>query len=54
MNGVGSYFAQNPATLAIVAGEVGFWVFLLAGLVTRYPLRMRRFSTAVLFALPVS
>lgn len=53
MNGVGSYFAQNPATLAIVAGEVGFWVFLLVGLVTRYPLRMRRFSAVVLFALPV-
>ena len=53
MNGVGNYFAQNPATLAIVAGELGFWVFLLAGLVTRYPLRMRRFSTVVLFALPV-
>lgn len=29
-------------------------MFLLAGLVTRYPLRMGRFSTAVLFALPVS
>jgi hypothetical protein len=53
MNGVGSYFAQNPATLAIVAGEAGFWVFLLAGLVTRYPLRMRRSSTVVLVALPV-
>lgn len=48
-----NYFQQNPATLAIIAGEVGFWVFLLVGLVARYPLRMRRFSTVVLFALPV-
>ncbi|HEX4222390.1 MAG TPA: hypothetical protein VHZ97_08535 [Pseudonocardiaceae bacterium] len=53
MNGVQSYFAQNPATLAIVAGEVGFWVFLLVGLLARYPLRMRRFSTVVLLALPL-
>lgn len=47
------YFGRNPAALAIIAGEVGFWVFLLIGLVTRYPLRMRRFSTIVLLALPV-
>ncbi len=53
MDGVRSYLAQNPATLAIIAGEAGFWVFLLVGLVTRYPLRMRRFSTAVLLALPL-
>lgn len=53
MDGVRSYLAQNPATLAIIAGELGFWVFLLVGLVTRYPLRMRRVSTVVLVALPV-
>lgn len=53
MNGVQSYVAHNPATLAIVAGEIGFWVFLLVGLFTRYALRMRRFSTVVLLALPV-
>lgn len=53
MNGVGSYFAQHPATLAVVAGELGFWVFLLVGLVSRYVLLRRRFSTVVLFALPV-
>lgn len=53
MTGIGTYFGQNPATLAIIAGEVAFWVFLVVGLVARYPLGMRRFSTVVLVALPV-
>lgn len=53
MNAVPSYLAQNPSTLAIVAGEAGFWVFLLVGLVARYRLRRRRFSTVVLLALPL-
>jgi hypothetical protein len=53
MTGIGTYLAQNPATVAIVAGEAAFWVFLAVGLVARYPLGMRRFSTVVLVALPV-
>jgi hypothetical protein len=38
---------------AIVACEVGFWVVLAAGLVTRYVLRRRRLSTVLLAAVPV-
>jgi hypothetical protein len=53
VNGVRSYLAQNPSTLAIIAGEAGFWVLLLVGLMTRYPLRMPRISTVVLLALPL-
>jgi hypothetical protein len=53
MDGLGSCLGQHPATAAIVAGEAGFWVFLLVGLLARYPLHLRRFSTVVLLALPV-
>lgn len=37
----------------IIACEVGFWVLLAAGLVTRYLLRRRRLSTVLLAATPV-
>lgn len=37
----------------IVACEIGFWILLGAGLVTRYLLRWRRVSTAFLVATPV-
>ncbi|MFB7943560.1 hypothetical protein ACFC6L_01450 [Kitasatospora phosalacinea] len=37
----------------IVAGEVGFWVVLAAGLLARYGLRLRRSGAAVLALLPV-
>ena len=37
----------------IIACEVGFWVLLAAGLVTRYVLRWRRLSTVLLAATPV-
>jgi hypothetical protein len=38
---------------AIVAGEVGFWVLLVGGLLLRYGLRARRSSTVVLAAVPL-
>ena len=37
----------------IVACEIGFWLFLLAGLAARYLLRRRRLSTALLIAAPL-
>ena len=37
----------------IVACEIGFWVVLAAGLVSRYVLRRRRLSTALLAAVPL-
>ncbi|MEJ2871330.1 hypothetical protein WCD74_26470 [Actinomycetospora sp. OC33-EN08] len=38
----------SPATLAIVAGEVAFWVFLVGGLAVRYLLRAPRLGMALL------
>lgn len=37
----------------IVACEIGFWVFLLAGLAARYLLRRRRLGAALLAAAPL-
>ncbi|WP_433154230.1 hypothetical protein ACQPZ8_22740 [Actinomadura nitritigenes] len=37
----------------IAACEIGFWVVLAAGLVARYPLRMRRTGAALLVGVPL-
>jgi hypothetical protein len=37
----------------IVATEIGFWILLGAGLVTRYVLRRRRLSTVLLASVPL-
>ncbi|MFK0190709.1 hypothetical protein [Kitasatospora sp. NPDC090308] len=37
----------------IVAGEIGFWVVLAAGLLARYALRLRRTGAVLLALLPV-
>ncbi|MDG4789028.1 hypothetical protein O7626_24380 [Micromonospora sp. WMMD1102] len=37
----------------IAAGEIGFWVLLVAGLVARYPLRMPRLGALLLLGTPV-
>ncbi|BAJ30801.1 MULTISPECIES: hypothetical protein [Kitasatospora] len=37
----------------IVAGEIGFWVLLAAGLLTRYALRRRRTGAVLLALLPL-
>ncbi|SEG65347.1 hypothetical protein SAMN04489712_10897 [Thermomonospora echinospora] len=40
--------------LAIIAGcEIGFWIFLLAGLTARYLLRWRRTGAALLVCVPL-
>lgn len=40
--------------LMIIACEVGFWVFVLAGLFFRYVLRQRKLGAALLFCTPVA
>lgn len=52
MNAIGNYLVDNPATLLIVGGEVAFWVVLVGGLVARYPLKRKKFSTVLLAAVP--
>lgn len=39
--------------IAIIACEIGFWVMLVAGLGTRYLLRLRRLSSVLLLGVPV-
>ncbi|MFI5493881.1 hypothetical protein [Actinoplanes sp. NPDC051859] len=38
---------------ALIACEIGFWVLLAAGLLTRYVLRRRRLSTVLLWSVPL-
>lgn len=44
---------ENPLVLLILACEVGFWVVLGAGLISRYVLRRRRLSTVLLLSVPL-
>jgi hypothetical protein len=44
---------DNPIAAVIVLCEVGLWVFVGAGLVLRYLVRLRRTSTVVLAAIPL-
>jgi hypothetical protein len=53
MDKIGTFLGDNPITFFIVGGEVAFWLFMVAGLVARYPLKMKRFSTVLLAAVPV-
>lgn len=39
--------------LAILACEIGFWVFLVLGLITRYPLGMPKLGIAFLYSTPL-
>jgi hypothetical protein len=50
---IGRFFAQNPMAAVIVAGEIGFWVLIAAGLAVRYVLRARRASAVVLAMVPL-
>jgi hypothetical protein len=47
------FISENPMAGVIVAGEIGFWVFIVAGLIARYPLKLRRTSVVLLAATPV-
>jgi hypothetical protein len=50
---IGKFFAAHPMAAVIAAGEIGFWLFLAAGLVARYPLRARRASVVLFAAVPL-
>ncbi|HEY2063982.1 MAG TPA: hypothetical protein VGH57_36790 [Amycolatopsis sp.] len=53
MNAIGNYLVDNPMTLFIIGGEVAFWVFIVGGLIARYPLKLKKFSTVLLAAVPL-
>ncbi|MEV7095518.1 hypothetical protein AB0M80_22000 [Amycolatopsis sp. NPDC051045] len=53
MNEIGKFFAENPMAAVIAAGEIGFWVFIAAGLAVRYVLRARRASAVLLAMVPL-
>jgi hypothetical protein len=44
---------ENPLAGLVVLCEVGFWVLLASGLVTRYLLRLRRTSVVLLVCTPL-
>lgn len=48
-----SSLLENPLVLLILACEVGFWVVLGAGLISRYVLHRRRLSTVLLLSVPL-
>ncbi|GHG39411.1 MULTISPECIES: hypothetical protein [Amycolatopsis] len=50
---MGKFFAENPMAAVIAAGEIGFWVFIAAGLAVRYLLRARRVSAVLLAMVPL-
>lgn len=53
MDDVLHLLSENPMAAVIAAGEIGFWVCIVAGLVTRYLLRLRRTSIVLLAATPM-
>ena len=53
MNEIGKFLAENPMAAVIAAGEIGFWVFIVAGLAVRYALHARRASVVLLAMVPV-
>lgn len=53
MPGFLTYISTNPLLGVIAAGEIGFWVLLVAGLAIRYLLRRRTASTVVLLCVPL-
>ncbi|MGO3147422.1 MAG: hypothetical protein ACTIJ6_07065 [Leucobacter sp.] len=44
---------MNLIVIGTLACEIGFWVMLAAGLITRYVLRLRRMSNILLFLVPM-
>jgi hypothetical protein len=47
------YVRENFILALIIGCEIGFWFFLLAGLVARYPLRSPRIGGALLICTPL-
>ena len=44
---------QNPVAALVVACEIAFWLFLVAAVVARYALHLRRTSTVLLLCEPL-
>ncbi|MEU5988974.1 hypothetical protein ABZ806_08355 [Spirillospora sp. NPDC047418] len=45
---------METVLIAVIAGcEIGFWIVLAAGLLARYPLRLRRTGAALLLCVPL-
>lgn len=53
VNEIWDFIAENPMAAVIAGGEIGFWVAILAGLVARYPLKLKRTGVALLLLTPV-
>ncbi|WP_082857581.1 hypothetical protein [Amycolatopsis regifaucium] len=53
MNKIWDFIEQNPMAAVIAGGEIGFWVAIVAGLVARYLLKLRRTSVVLLLLTPV-
>jgi hypothetical protein len=53
VNEIGKFLAENPMAAVIAAGEIGFWVFIVAGLAVRYALHARRASMVLLAMVPL-
>ncbi|WP_092535034.1 hypothetical protein [Amycolatopsis arida] len=53
MDNIVDFVADNPMAAVIAAGEVGFWVFIVAGLTARYLLRLPRTGVVLLAATPL-
>jgi len=47
------FVERNPIAAVIAAGEIGFWILLIAGLVARYPLRSPRVGAWLLICVPL-
>ncbi|GHH38931.1 hypothetical protein [Lentzea cavernae] len=48
-----AHVRENPILALIIGCEIGFWFFLLAGLVARYPLRSPKVGAALLICTPL-
>ncbi len=53
VNEIWDFIERNPMAAVIAGGEIGFWVAILAGLVARYPLKLKRTGVALLLLTPV-
>ncbi|RZQ62892.1 hypothetical protein [Amycolatopsis suaedae] len=53
MDRIFEFIAENPMAVVIAAGEIGFWVCIVLGLVARYVFRLRRTSVVLLALTPV-
>lgn len=53
MTNILEFIRDHPMVAVIAAAEVGFWVFIVLGLVARYLLRRKRLGAALLICVPL-